>query len=67
VTAADTDLVVIVGWKPRDKYLNLLQAAGDTATDARPRTASHASKQLAGKRGHRALLPRDLAVDHQPR
>jgi len=49
---SDTDLVVIVGWKlVNDKYLNLLQAAGDTATE---REASHRiltlPKQLAGKR-----------------
>lgn len=49
---SDTDLVVIVGWKlVKDKYLNLLQAAGDTATE---REAAHRiltlPKQLAGKR-----------------
>jgi len=49
---SDTDLVVIVGWKlVNDKYLNLLQAAGDTATE---REAAHRiltlPKQLAGKR-----------------
>ncbi|MCW2410887.1 MULTISPECIES: phage major capsid protein, P2 family [unclassified Sphingobium] len=48
----DTDLVVIVGWQlVKDKYLNLLQAAGDTATE---REAAHRiltlPKQLAGKR-----------------
>lgn len=48
----DTDLVVIVGWElVKDKYLNLLQAAGDTATE---REAAHRiltlPKQLAGKR-----------------
>ncbi|SNS20093.1 phage major capsid protein, P2 family [Sphingomonas laterariae] len=48
----DTDLVVIVGWKlVKDKYLNLLQAAGDTATEGE---AAHRiltlPKQLAGKR-----------------
>lgn len=48
----DTDLVVIVGWAlVKDKYLNLLQAAGDTATE---REAAHRiltlPKQLAGKR-----------------
>lgn len=49
---SDTDLVVIVGWKlVKDKYLNLLQAAGDTATE---REAAHRiltlPKQMAGKR-----------------
>jgi len=49
---SDTDLVVIVGWKlVKDKYQNLLQAAGDTATE---REAAHRiltlPKQLAGKR-----------------
>ncbi|CCA91326.1 phage major capsid protein, P2 family [Novosphingobium sp. PP1Y] len=49
---SDTDLVVIVGWKlVKDKYLNLLQAAGETATE---REAAHRiltlPKQLAGKR-----------------
>jgi P2 family phage major capsid protein len=49
---SDTDLVVIVGWKlVKDKYLNLLQAAGDTASE---REAAHRiltlPKQLAGKR-----------------
>jgi P2 family phage major capsid protein len=49
---SDTDLVVIVGWKlVKDKYLNLLQAAGDTSTE---REAAHRiltlPKQLAGKR-----------------
>jgi P2 family phage major capsid protein len=49
---SDTDLVVIVGWAlVKDKYLNLLQAAGDTATE---REAAHRiltlPKQLAGKR-----------------
>ncbi len=48
----DTDLVVIVGWKlVKDKYLNLLQEAGDTATE---REAAHRiltlPKQMAGKR-----------------
>ncbi|QSR17492.1 phage major capsid protein, P2 family [Novosphingobium sp. KA1] len=48
----DTDLVVIVGWKlVKDKYLNLLQAAGDTATE---REAAHRiltlPMQLGGKR-----------------
>ncbi|WP_324698760.1 MULTISPECIES: phage major capsid protein, P2 family [Novosphingobium] len=48
----DTDLVVIVGWKlVKDKYLNLLQAAGATATE---NEAAHRiltlPKQLAGKR-----------------
>ncbi|MFT3967091.1 MAG: phage major capsid protein, P2 family [Sphingobium sp.] len=48
----DTDLVVVVGWKlVKDKYLNLLQAAGDTATE---REAAHRiltlPKQMAGKR-----------------
>ncbi len=48
----DTDLVVIVGWQlVKDKYLNLLQAAGDTATE---REAAHRiltlPMQLAGKR-----------------
>jgi len=49
---SDTDLVVIVGWKlVKDKYGNLLQAAGDTATE---QEAAHRiltlPKQLAGKR-----------------
>jgi len=49
---SDADLVVIVGWSlVKDKYLNLLQAAGDTATE---REAAHRiltlPKQLAGKR-----------------
>lgn len=49
---SDTDLVVIVGWKlVKDKYLNLLQAAGDTATE---REAANRiltlPMQLAGKR-----------------
>jgi P2 family phage major capsid protein len=49
---ADTDLVVIVGWKlVKDKYLNLLQGASDTATE---NEAAHRiltlPKQLAGKR-----------------
>ncbi|KAA9020726.1 phage major capsid protein, P2 family [Sphingobium limneticum] len=49
---SDTDLVVIVGWKlVKDKYSNLLQAAGDTATE---HEAAHRiltlPKQLAGKR-----------------
>ena len=49
---ADTDLVVIVGWNlVKDKYLNLLQAAGETATE---REAAHRiltlPKQMAGKR-----------------
>ncbi|WP_449472016.1 phage major capsid protein, P2 family [Sphingobium chungangianum] len=49
---SDTDLVVIVGWKlVKDKYANLLQAAGDTATE---HEAAHRiltlPKQLAGKR-----------------
>ena len=49
---SDTDLVVIVGWKlVKDKYQNLLQAAGDTATE---REAAHRiltlPKQMAGKR-----------------
>jgi len=48
----DTDLVVIVGWNlVKDKYLNLLQGAGDTATE---NEAAHRiltlPKQLAGKR-----------------
>lgn len=48
----DTDLVVIVGWAlVKDKYLNLLQGAGDTATE---NEAAHRiltlPKQLAGKR-----------------
>ena len=49
---SDTDLVVVVGWAlVKDKYLNLLQAAGDTATE---REAAHRiltlPKQMAGKR-----------------
>ena len=49
---SDTDLVVIVGWKlVKDKYSNLLQAVGDTATESE---AAHRiltlPKQLAGKR-----------------
>lgn len=49
---SDTDLVVIVGWKlVKDKYANLLQASGDTATE---HEAAHRiltlPKQLAGKR-----------------
>ncbi|MDG2513192.1 phage major capsid protein, P2 family [Sphingobium yanoikuyae] len=49
---SDTDLVVIVGWKlVKDKYANLLQASGDTATE---NEAAHRiltlPKQLAGKR-----------------
>jgi len=49
---SDTDLVVIVGWKlVKDKYSNLLQASGDTATE---HEAAHRiltlPKQLAGKR-----------------
>ncbi|WP_159977767.1 MULTISPECIES: phage major capsid protein, P2 family [unclassified Novosphingobium] len=49
---SDTDLVVIVGWKlVKDKYMSLLQAAGDTATE---REAAHRiltlPMQLAGKR-----------------
>ncbi|MES2173307.1 MAG: phage major capsid protein, P2 family [Pseudomonadota bacterium] len=49
---SDTDLVVIVGWKlVKDKYSNLLQATGDTATE---HEAAHRiltlPKQLAGKR-----------------
>jgi P2 family phage major capsid protein len=48
----DTDLVVIVGWNlVKDKYLNLLQGASDTATE---NEAAHRiltlPKQLAGKR-----------------
>lgn len=48
---ADTDLVCIVGWQlVADKYLNLMQAAGETATE---REAAHRilslPKQLAGK------------------
>jgi hypothetical protein len=49
---SDTDLVVVVGWAlVKDKYLNLLQAAGDAATE---REAAHRiltlPKQMAGKR-----------------
>lgn len=49
---SDTDLVVIVGWKlVKDKYANLLQAAGATATE---NEAAHRiltlPMQLAGKR-----------------
>ena len=49
---SDTDLVVIVGWAlVKDKYLNLLQGAGATATE---NEAAHRiltlPKQLAGKR-----------------
>lgn len=49
---SDTDLVVIVGWAlVKDKYLNLLQSAGDTATESE---AAHRiltlPKTLAGKR-----------------
>lgn len=49
---ANTDLVVIVGWKlMKDKYLNLLNAAGNKATEAdaasKILTLPH---QLAGKR-----------------
>lgn len=49
---SDTDLVVIVGWKlVKDKYMALLQAAGDTASE---REAAHRiltlPMQLAGKR-----------------
>ena len=49
---SDTDLVVIVGWAlVKDKYLNLLQGVGDTATE---NEAAHRiltlPKQMAGKR-----------------
>lgn len=48
---SDTDLVAIVGWNlVADKYMGLLQAAGETATE---REAAHRilslPKQLAGK------------------
>lgn len=49
---SDTDLVVIVGWSlVKDKYLNLLQGAGNTASE---NEAAHRiltlPKQMAGKR-----------------